>query len=100
MMPEAHWTAVDAVTIALAAATVVLAGVGVGAAFVAWWGYRDIKAATMASARETLAQAEADARKIAEQVAASEIRAYLDGLNTPQPSGAEDISTSYQEPPL
>lgn len=96
---NAAWGQVEIVTAVLGAAAIVLAGVGIGIAILAAWGYRDIKAATMASARETLAQAEADARKIAEQVAASEIRAYLDGLNTPQPSGAEDISTSYQEPP-
>lgn len=83
------WTAVDIVTAALGAATVALAAVAVIVAIVAWIGYRDIR-------RTALRAAEKEARRIAEEVAAREIRAYLNKSGTP---GAPDISAGYQDKP-
>ncbi len=81
------WTVVDAVTVVLAAATVILTGVAILVAVVAFWGYRDIR-------KVTVERAEAEARRIAEDVAAREMRAFLDKAST-----GPDISVAYQDKP-
>ncbi len=85
MTTPAPWSVVDAVTAALAAATVVLTGVGLGVGLLALWGYRDIR-------RTAVQRAEAEARRVAEAVAAREIGAFLDKQGT-----GTDISQAYQD---
>lgn len=81
------WSVVDVVTVALAAAAVILTGVAIIVGILAFWGYRDIR--TMAARR-----AEAEARRVAVDVAAREMQAFLDKLG----AGA-DISAAYRDPP-
>jgi len=52
MTGEAPWTSIDFVTATLSAATLVLTGVALIVAIGAWWGYRDLKAATLAAAEK------------------------------------------------
>ncbi len=73
-------------TLTLGAAALILTGVAVVIALIAWWGYRDIKKASVSAA-------ETEARRIAENVANREIAAYMkvsDAANT-------DISAAYQD---
>lgn len=79
------WTAIDLVTAALAAATVVLAAVALGVALFAVWGYRDIR-------RASVRAAELEARRTAEDVAARQMRAFLD-----KQGAGTDISSAYED---
>jgi hypothetical protein len=83
----APWTAVDVVTVALGCASLILTALAVFLGVLAIWGYRDIKAASIRAA-------ETEARRVAEDVSAREMRAFLDK----QGAGA-DISAAYQDRP-
>ena len=80
-------TVVDAVTFALAAATVSLAVLAIVIGMLAFWGYRDIKAAATRAAK-------IEAQRVAEEVAIREIRTYLDKVGS-----GEDISSAYRDKP-
>lgn len=81
------WTAIDLVTAALGAATLVLTGVAVIVAIGAWIGYRNIR-------RASVQAAETEARRIAEEIAAREMRAFLD-----KHVEGPDISQGYRDEP-
>lgn len=65
----------------------VLTGVAIGIGALAFWGYRDIRAAAARAA-------EAEGRRVAEEVAIREIRAYLDKI-----AAGEDIAAAYRDKP-
>jgi hypothetical protein len=79
------WTLVDVMTATLGAASVILTAVAILIALGAFLGYRDLKAASMETA-------EKEARRIAENVAKAEIRAYIGGM-----ADKADISAAYQD---
>lgn len=76
---------VGGVEIVLGAAAVILTGVAIGVAILAFLGYRDIKAAAIRAAK-------IEGRRVAEDAAAREMRAFLD-KQSPSP----DISTAYRD---
>ncbi len=82
----APFTVIDAVTIAFACATVILTGVAIGLAVVAWFAYRDIKASMLKIAEST-------ARDVAADVAARQLGAYI-GRHEDESDGAVE---AYRE---
>lgn len=76
---------IGGVEIVLGAAAVILTGVAIGVAILAFWGYRDIRAAAIKAA-------EIEGRRAGEEVAMKEIRAYLDKM-----AAGEDISAAYRD---
>ena len=97
---NASLTLIDAVAVALAAATLVVTGVGVFVAILAAWGYRDLRNSAVSRAefvahalmKEAIQRAEDEARRVAGDIAAREMRAFLD-----KQCGDADISAAYQD---
>ncbi len=92
------WTAPALASVALTAATVVLAAVALGAALLAVWGYT-----TLREHARNIAEAVASdvagrvASEVAEQKANATAQAWIDRIENPGASAGNAIAQAYQE---